>query len=307
MNILISFYLKDVEMSLVNVRPCPMCGGKSKGSTFPYATKFNNVQFSYLECGKCQSVFVDPVPDAQTFARMYAKSAYHDQYYDGNEVAQYSESAQLLSKFLKPRSTVLDYGCGVGGFLKACASQGFVPFGVEFDGDAAQFAAKNANCEVMSVEAFNQLSAPHSYDAIHLGDVLEHLPNPTSTLKDLLCFLKPGGVLFAEGPLEDNPSPVFWSARVFGAVKRLMKPAFLPPNPPTHLLRTHADAQKAFFSLVDPSLTVHHWQVYETGWPYASGGFIKRNVASLAKLMGGQQFAGVTFGNRFMTILIKEQ
>ena len=292
-------------MSLKNARACPMCGGRPKGESFPYATKFNDVRFSYLSCGTCQTVFVDPVPDVQTFARMYAKSAYHDQYYDGGESAQYHESVQLLGKYLEPQAKVLDYGCGVGSFLKACGAQGFVPFGVEFDSDAAQFAAKNANCHAMSVEDFQQLPNPPSFDAIHLGDVLEHLPNPSATLKELLCSLKQGGVLFVEGPLENNSSPVFWAARVFGAVKRVVKPTFLPQNPPTHLLRTDATAQKNFFSHVDPRLTVHHWQIYETGWPYASGGLIKRSVASLAKLMGGRVFVGLVFGNRFKAILVK--
>lgn len=282
-----------------------MCGGESEGSAFPYATKFNKVQFNYLKCIECQSVFVDPVPDAQTFGLMYAKSAYHDQYYDGNEGAQYSESAQLLSKYLKPGSRVLDYGCGVGGFLKALNSQGFVPFGVEFDSDAAQFAANNAHCEAMSVETFHKLPTPPCFEAIHLGDVLEHLPNPSSTLKDLLFFLKPGGMLFVEGPLETNSSPVFWSARVFGAVKRFVKSDYLAQNPPTHLLRTNAKAQKTFFTLVNPDLKIHHWQVYETGWPYASGGLIKRSVANVAKLIGGKKLGDSTFGNRFKAILQK--
>lgn len=292
-------------MNLSTSRACPICTAKPTGSTFPYATCFNDVRFAYLKCGKCKSVFVDPVPNAQTFALMYAKSAYHDRFYDGGEGADYRESARLLSQHLKPGSKVLDYGCGVGSFLKACISQGLSPFGVEFDADAAQFAGKNAKCEAMSVEVFNQLVPDRSFDAIHMGDVLEHLPDPAATLNDLLGFLRPSGVLFIEGPLEVNPSPVFWSARIFGAAKRLVKPAFLSDHTPTHLFRTDANAQRAFFARMNPSLTERHWQVYETGWPYASGGLIKRRIAALAVLIGGHNFAGATFGNRFKAILVK--
>lgn len=292
-------------MSLSKSRSCPICGGQPTGSTFPYATRFNDAQFAYLKCGKCKSVFVDPVPDAQTFALMYAKSAYHDHYYDGGQSVDYSESVRLLRQHLKSGTIVLDYGCGVGSFLKTCTSQGLVPFGVEFDGEAALFAAQNANCEAMSVEAFSKLTKTPSFDAIHMGDVLEHLPDPAATLTHLLGFLKPGGVLFIEGPLEVNPSPVFWAARIFGAVKRLIKPTFMFNDPPTHLFRTGAHSQKAFFTRVDKGLSMSHWQVYETGWPYGSGGLIKRGIAALAVLMGGRHFAGVTFGNRFKVILVK--
>jgi 2-polyprenyl-3-methyl-5-hydroxy-6-metoxy-1,4-benzoquinol methylase len=292
-------------MSLSKARDCPICGARPTDSTFPYATRFNDAHFGYLKCAECNSVFVDPLPDAPTFARMYAKSAYHDRYYDGGEGADYSQSVQLLRQHLKQNATVLDYGCGVGSFLKACSSQGLVPFGVEFDEEAARFAAHNANCEAISVEAFSKLTKIPSFDAIHMGDVLEHLPDPAARLTHLLGFLKPGGVLFIEGPLEVNPSPVFWAARIFGAVKRLIKPTFISNDPPTHLFRTGAHSQKAFFTRVDESLRMRHWEVHETGWPYRSGGLIKRSIAALAVLMGGHHCAGATFGNRFKAILVK--
>ena len=296
-----------IDALLSHARDCPICGGRPVGPSFPYATRFNSGHFGYLKCGKCNSVFVEPVPDESTFSRMYAKLVYHDRHYDGSADAEhfeYSESVKLLIQHIEPGATVLDYGCGTGGFLKALKSQGFVPVGVEFDRDAAQFAADLSHCEVTSVEAFNTVSQVPSFEAIHLGDVLEHLPDPAAILKHLLAFLKPGGVLFVEGPLETNPSPVFWAARTFGAVKRLVKPTFLPDDPPTHLFRTNADAQKAFFARVDPGLRVCHWQVYETGWPYASGGFAKRCIAMFAIFMGRRRFAGTTFGNRFKTILV---
>lgn len=292
-------------MSLSMERDCPICGGRPTGPTFPYATRFNAAYFGYLKCGKCKSVFVDPVPDAQTFALMYAKSAYHDRYYDGGDGVDYSESVRLLRQYLKPGSTVLDYGCGVGSFLKACGMQGLVAFGVEFDGEAALFAATNANCEVLTVEAFSKFTKTSSFDAIHMGDVLEHIADPAGALSRLLEYLKPGGVLFLEGPLEANPSPVFWVSRIFGTVKRLLKPTFMPTDPPTHLFRTSAHPQKAFFTRVDESLSMRHFQVYETGWPYGSGGFVKRSIAAFAIFMGGRRFAGTTFGNRFKAILVK--
>lgn len=280
-------------------RNCPLCGGRSKGLAFPYATRFNNARFNYLKCGDCSSVFVDPVPDGQTFARMYAKAEYHDCHYEGKEGGAYTESAILLKQYLPTGALVLDYGCGVGAFLKALRDQEFVPFGVEFDKDAAEFAGRNAAWEAMSVERFLTLPNKPKFDAIHLGDVLEHLPNPADTLKELLVYLKPGGIVFVEGPLEINPSPVYWVARLFGALKRVARPNFVAADSPTHLFRTGAKQQLAFFSRMEPNLVLKHWHVYETGWPYASGGLIKRAIAGLARGLGSKQLFGATFGNRF--------
>jgi 2-polyprenyl-3-methyl-5-hydroxy-6-metoxy-1,4-benzoquinol methylase len=286
-------------MSENSLRNCPLCNHRPRGVTFPYATRFNSVQFNYLKCVECASVFVDPVPDSQTFVKMYAKADYHDLYYEGIEVEAYSESANLLKEFLPAGATVLDYGCGVGAFLKALTQKGFLPLGVEFDEQAALFAGKNANCETFSIDQFMVLAEKPKFDAVHLGDVLEHLPDPANTCKELLGYLKPGGVLFVEGPLETNPSLVYWVAKTFGRVKKIVNPDFVANHIPAHLFLTDAKQQLVFFRFIEPRLDLLSWVVYETGWPYSSGGVVKQVIAGAARLMSGKRLFGVTIGNRF--------
>ena len=280
-------------------RQCPICGGSASTRTFPYGTRFNDVVFEYVRCRSCSSVFVDPVPDANTLALMYSKASYHDVYYINCENARYGSSARLLRDFLPIGASVLDYGCGLGPFLKALKVVGFSATGVELDEEAAAYAAKNADCPVFSPASFFSQQNKTTYDALHLGDVLAHLPEPGATLRELLGFVRPGGLLFVEGPLETNPSPVFWMARLFGGVKRLVRPNFIGSSPPTHLLRVNAVQQLTFFKRVERGLAQLHWDVHETGWPYASGGVLKRAIAGAAALLGGRKIIGVTFGNRF--------
>ena len=288
-----------------SVRACPICGCAPNKLSFPYTTSFNGVIFNYVKCGMCKSVYVDPVPDEFTFSLMYAKTAYHDLHYDDIKEDDYNESAQLLSQVLSPGATVLDYGCGVGGFLKACRSKGLTPVGVEFDSEAALYAEEISKCEVIEVKDFSKYALPSSVDAVHIGDVLEHLPDPAGTLSFLISLLRPGGMMFIEGPLELNPSVVYWASRAFGTIKRVIRPKFLPSGPPHHLFRIGEYQQKRFFAQVDSSLRMFHWQVYETGWPYIGGGVVKRSIAACAILLGGRHFAGATFGNRFKAMLVK--
>ncbi len=280
-------------------RQCPICGGAAGGPAFPYATRFNGVAFDYLNCRSCSAVFVDPVPDADTFAKMYAKAAYHDAHYIECDSPHYLDSAALLKNFLPAGASVLDYGCGLGLFLRALKQEGFSATGVEYDAEAAAYAAGAAGCPAFAVAEFKAQQDKTTYAALHLGDVLEHLPDPGETLRELLGWVKPGGLLFAEGPLENNASPVFWAARLFGFAKRLLRPGFVGSSPPTHLLRVDAAQQRAFFPCVAPGLTLLHWEVYETGWPYANGGALKRAIAGAATALGGKEMFGVTFGNRF--------
>ena len=290
---------------LTNTRSCPICGCSPTKKAFPFATCFNHIKFTYVKCGKCLTVYIDPVPDKDTFELMYANVAHYARYAEGGGNDNFSESAYLLRKNLTDGATVMDYGCGEGGFLKACRLINLVPFGVEFDGDAAAFASKNTNCEVISVEALKNHSLRVKFDAIHLGDVLEHLPNPRATIIQLCEYLKPGGIFFIEGPLERNPSLVFWAARLFGEIKHLINPNLLPVYPPMHLFLISAKAQKEFLTKIDENLIMTYWKVYETGWPYRSGGLIKRSIAKIAIFMGGWIIFRLCFGNRFKAILVR--
>lgn len=269
---------------------------------YPYVTEFNSKRFGYHTCGNCNTVFVDPVPDVGTFSKMYAQHEYHDQFYqDDSNLAEYRVSVERLSRHLEQGSRVLDYGCGMGHFLIALREQGFEPFGVEFDPDAAKAAALRTQCEVVSVDAFLQSHIDQPYDAIHLGDVLEHLPDPAATLAQLVRHLRPGGLLYAEGPLERNASPVFWARSLMGGIKRRLKPGLTAKHPPTHLYFTGSQQQRAFFSRVSPKLKLEHWEVFETGWPYSTAG-VKQHIASVAKKLGGKTILNATFGNKFRGI-----
>ena len=280
-------------------RPCPLCADPSSESSFPYAVVFDGQRFGYYLCTACNSVFVDPIPGEQTFARMYAKADYHDCHYSESKSTHYAAAATLLGNFTPTGSTVFDYGCGLGHFLRAVRSAGFHAFGVEFDQEAANAASLNTGCDVLSVADFYRQSAAPKFDVIHLGDVLEHLPDPANTLKQLLVYLKPGGLLFVEGPLEVNPSPVYWASRAFGSLKHWLRPGFVGQGNPTHLFRTGGQQQLDFFHMVEPALDLLHWEIYETGWPYASGGVIKRLISRAAVLMSGMKLGRMTFGNRF--------
>lgn len=285
-------------------RICPLCNGKAGRNAFPYATLFNSIMFSYLECDVCRSVFVDPVPDGETLARMYAKAEYHDCHYEDIEQSNYTESARLLTQYSNEGASALDYGCGTGAFLVALSEQNFLPYGVEFDKDAARRASHEAACTVLSLDDFMAIVDKPKFDVIHFGDVLEHLVNPAGTLSGMLQHLSPGGILFAEGPLEINPSAVYWFARSYGAIKRILRLTRTGNDAPTHLFRTGAKQQLDFFLSSDQGLSLKYWQVYETGWPYAEGGLLKRGIATLAMILGGHHILGSTFGNRFRGVFV---
>lgn len=292
-------------MSVSDARDCPICGDRPRGPGFPYATEFADTRYRYLACGGCATVYVDPVPDQAAFRAMYAKSEYHDAHYEGIDPQGYVDSLEFLAKYVPAGASILDYGCGTGEFLAACTARGFRPTGVDFDADVAQAAGVRGECAAYSVLEFDAAVADATFDVLHMGDVLEHLPAPLEDTERLLRRLRPDGLLYVEGPLETNPSLVYWAARAFGALKRRLRPRFLASHPPHHLLLTDAASQQRFFERLHPAMRLVAWRVEETGWPYAEGGRLKRSIAACARAMGGRSFFGVTFGNRFKAILAR--
>lgn len=93
------------------------------------------------------------------------------------------------------RPTLLEIGCGTGVFLAKAREHGFECSGLELSSYAAEFVRKmGLPVETKSIEEAN--FPEHSWDAIMMREVIEHLPHPMESLKTIHKWLKPGGVLF---------------------------------------------------------------------------------------------------------------
>jgi SAM-dependent methyltransferase len=289
-------------MLSLSPRSCPLCGGEAGGVAFPYATGYLGQRYHYFACAKCATRYIDPVPDEAAFAGMYAPGNYHDLFYDGEGQSEYAAGAARLAAWLPAGSRVLDYGCGAGHFVGALRAAGLDAAGAEHSAAAAANAAARTGATVFDLDSDDwRKNAP--WDCIHLGDVLEHLPNPRATISDLVGLIRPGGLLSVEGPLEANASLVHGAVRLFGWVKHLRHPRNVDEFPPYHLLFTSAKAQRAFFLRNNPTLAELAWDVSETGWPYRRNGALRNAIAlgaiALSKLPLGPK---LQLGNRFRAL-----
>ena len=290
-------------MSSAAPRTCPFCDGPAGAAAFPYASRFAGESYTYRACRDCGTRFIDPLPSDSVFARIYAPSEYHDEFYD-DEAGQgdYATTAELLARHLPQGARVLDYGCGAGHLLTALRARSFEASGAEFSGDAARNAAARSGCIA------HDLSDPawpngESWDCIHFGDVIEHLTDPKAVLSAALGWLEPGGWLSATGPLEANPSLVNAAAAAVGGIKRMVKPGAIAEFPPYHLLFTSAAAQRDLFTRLGAPLTELVWEVEETGWPYRDNGAV-RNIVALSAIAAAKVMPG--WGNRFRALYRKE-
>jgi 2-polyprenyl-3-methyl-5-hydroxy-6-metoxy-1,4-benzoquinol methylase len=97
--------------------------------------------------------------------------------------------------------TMLELGCGRGDLLAGAQSVGWTVRGVEMTPAFCEIArAGGVDVEQATIQDCAALSEP--WDVILLAAVLEHLYDPTDTLRRARAALRPGGLLFVDVPNE---------------------------------------------------------------------------------------------------------
>ncbi|KDA52833.1 hypothetical protein EG19_10905, partial [Thermoanaerobaculum aquaticum] len=107
---------------------------------------------------------------------------------------------RTLLKYKLPPSRTLELGSGHGGFVALLRFAGYDATGLELSPWVVDFARKTFQIPVLQGPVEDQSLEAGSFDAIILMDVLEHLPNPTGTIRRCLNLLKPDGIFLIQTP-----------------------------------------------------------------------------------------------------------
>ena len=131
---------------------------------------------------------------------------------------------------LDSTSSLLDVGCSAGSFLAAANSAGFSAQGVELNPDTADLArARGLNVTTGTLSDVHE--AAHSFDAITMWDIVEHVPDPIALLSQARELLSESGWLWLTTPNIDGLFPQA-SLRVASSVGK-----WPHPEPPYHLMQ----------------------------------------------------------------------
>lgn len=154
---------------------------------------------SLVKCQSCKLVFAHKIPSAEELNEHY-------KFYSYTGEAQLSEMtrlayAKLLDEFETFRKTnrILDTGCGRGWFLEEAKKRGWEVYGTEFSDKAIEVcSAKGINMKhgALSAEMFEE----NYFDVITSFEVIEHINNPLTDLKEIHSFLRSGGLFYCTTP-----------------------------------------------------------------------------------------------------------
>ena len=198
---------------------CPLCGqdrpefyraGRDRAHGTPG-------QFRLVRCRNCRLVYLNPRPTEHEIGDLYPPD------YGPHQVVRsrlghirridvgygMSKRARFVERYVSRRGYALDIGCGTGEFLLELRSRGWQVVGQEISDNAA-IAAIEAGLDVRTSALDRCGFEAESFDLVTLWDVIEHLPDPLSALREIRRILRPSGLLVLSTPdIESLDSRLF--------------------------------------------------------------------------------------------------
>lgn len=249
------------------VERCPVCGGDDRA---PLHLGLSDFVFGVApgtwdlhRCLTCRGAFLDPRPTAASIGAAYASYYTHtppvpeppstgparrlrNGYVNarlGARLAPASAAGRAVVPLLPPVKAasdrlfrhlpippggrLLDVGCGNGQFVLHARDAGWEAEGIDVDEQAV---AVGEHLRAGRIED----EPAETYDAITLSHVIEHVPDPVSTLRAVRRALKPGGRVWLATPNLQSPG------------HRALGRRWLHLDPPRHLaLFTGASLRRA--------------------------------------------------------------
>jgi SAM-dependent methyltransferase len=180
--------------SPIDTEPCPIC--RTRGATPTFVVEGH--AFQVVVCSGCGTGRFEPFPSPDEIAGFYPPTYYggagrkFTSTVEGLVRSLASRKARALSRGLPAGGRVLDVGCGRGTLLGDLADLGFDTHGVEVSQAAAEGVDPRTRIRIAWTLAEAGYPA-ESFDLVILWHVLEHLPDPIATLREIHRILRPDG------------------------------------------------------------------------------------------------------------------
>jgi len=160
--------------------------------------------YSILRCCQCDLVYLDHPTRPDSLRDLYSAEYFHDDgerqgYHDYCSLqTSITTTAKVRLKHMArfcSRGSLLEIGCAMGFFLQAAQHTGWEVQGVELSDYAAKMATERFSLPVIAGCLEDARFPATSFDAVAMWDVIEHVPNPLSLMREVARVLRRGGLV----------------------------------------------------------------------------------------------------------------
>ncbi|MCI0341769.1 MAG: class I SAM-dependent methyltransferase [Planctomycetales bacterium] len=193
---------------------CPACGSTAADTALADARDYEYGvpgEFRFARCASCALVFLSPRPTLEQIVSYYP-AEYHAYQRPTSRLfrlldrLQYGPRVRRYRRLLPETGRVLDVGCGDGSLLREIGRRGpWELYGLDFKPEALP--ASDPAARPLHLFAGTLEQAPYErdfFDLVVMHHVLEHVPEPATTLRKVLEILRPGGTLVGQLPNYDS-------------------------------------------------------------------------------------------------------
>ena len=147
--------------------------------------------------------------DVDGFARATDLEAVFNPELEGNRQYFQKQQTQLpdnlevlrcLTEALPSKGRLLEIGSYLGIFLDRIRSAGWEAVGLEPNREAANYSRKTYNHKIIDGVLPAQSVPDGHFDAVVMLHVIEHMPDPSTNVREIRRMLRSGGVLVVETP-----------------------------------------------------------------------------------------------------------
>ncbi len=189
------------------VEICAACGGgrlephlrvagdAGPEGLIPNTDRYGTALADIVRCADCGHMQLERFPPEEDLSEAYAEA--ESSAYVEEEAGQRATARAILDEIesqVEP-GALLDLGSWVGFFLAEAQDRGWVAVGVEPSLYASRFARERLGLDVRQSGLFDAVLDETPFDAVFMGDVLEHLPRAGDALDRITELLSPEGVL----------------------------------------------------------------------------------------------------------------
>jgi len=182
----------------------------------------------FLRCRECGSATLDPLPSPERLMDLYSRDYTFKPGPERSALRRllqaiewrcfyepgYRRRVSLIRRLTGLRGgLVLEAGCGSGLFLRHLREAGYAVEGVETSKTDVMYARERLGLTVFEGALETLPLERERYDAVIMVYVLEHIPDPASTLARIHTLLKPGGWVVLGLPVMDSGQARWLGAR----------------------------------------------------------------------------------------------
>jgi SAM-dependent methyltransferase len=194
-----------------------VAGDAGPEGLIPTTDRYGSALADIVRCGRCGHMQLERMPADAELGEAYGEAA-SDAYVDeeAGQRATARAAIEQIERFTGGPGAIVDLGCWVGFLLAEARDRGWRTLGVEPSEFASRFARERHGLDVITGDLFDAGVPSGEWDAVVLGDVIEHLPRPGDALDRIAALLRPGGVVHMALPdagsrLAGLMGPRWWS------------------------------------------------------------------------------------------------